>query len=133
MAADEVGVCYFSNASRSPATQRKVDNMGFQDDFAQAMSQTGYNINASAVPDAGALESGLTAALQWYQSLDPTTRDAIDAATADPGQASVALSQAGVASGIDSLLQSFDQIQGKLGDMLQAAQQALQTAQQSNP
>jgi hypothetical protein len=106
--------------------------MGFQEDFAQAMTQAGYSIDAGAVPDASTLESGLNAAIQWYQSLDPATKDGIDAATNDPGQASIALSQAGVASGLDALLNAFDQIQGKLGDLLQASQQALQTAQQSS-
>jgi len=103
-----------------------------QSSFAQAMSQAGYSIDPSAVPDMATLQSGITSAEQWYQSLDPATQAGIDAATRDPGQASIALSQAGVAAGIDSLLQAFDQIQGSLGELLQASQQALQTAQQGS-
>jgi len=102
-----------------------------QQSFAQAMSQAGYSIDASAVPDLSTLESGLSSAQQWYQSLDSNTQGAINAATTDPGQASIALSGAGVASGIDSLLEAFDQIQGSLGDLLQAASQALETAKQT--
>ncbi len=94
------------------------------------MSQGGYSIDASAVPDMATLHSGISSALQWYRSLDSATQAGIDAATKDPGEASIALSQAGVASGIDSLLQAFDQLHGTLGELLQASQQALQTAQQ---
>lgn len=101
-----------------------------QSAFAQAMSQAGYHIDANAIPDLSTLQSGISSALQWYQSLDHTLQAGIDAATKDPGEASIALSHAGVASGIDSLLQAFDQLQGSLGELLQAAQQALQTAQQ---
>jgi hypothetical protein len=102
----------------------------FNDAFAQAMGQAGHQIDAGVVPDAATLQSGLDAARQWYDNLDATTKSAIDAATAEPGQAAVALSEAGIASDIHYLLQAFDQIQGTLGDLLQAAGQALSTAQQ---
>ena len=106
--------------------------MAFQDDFAQALSQAGYSIDPSAVPDEATLEQGLNAALQWYQSLDSTTKSAIDDKSTPPGPAAIYMVNAGIVSGIDSLLQAFDQAQGSLGTLLQAAQQALQTAKQAN-
>lgn len=99
--------------------------------FAQAMSQAGYNIDASAVPDVGAAQSGISTLMQMYQSLDSTTQSIIDTLTEDPGEAAIGLSQSGAVSGIDSLLQAFDQVQGSLGDLLNASQQALQSAQQN--
>jgi len=79
----------------------------------------------------GTLESGVNSALDWYNALDPTTKSAIDAATNDPGQSAVARSQAGVASGIDQLLNAFDQVQGTIGDLLQKAAHALEAAKQA--
>lgn len=104
----------------------------FKGAFAQAMTQAGFPIDASVLPDEAALEAGLNAAVQWYDSLDQATKDGIDAATNDPGQAAIALAEAGVATGIDSLLQAFDQVQGKLGDLLQAAQHAETSAKQTS-
>jgi hypothetical protein len=99
--------------------------------FAQAMAKAGYNIDASALPDLGTLQSGIADAMQLYQGLDSDTQSIINAATADPGEASICLSESGAVTGIDPLLQAFDQVQGSLGDLLQASQQALETAQQS--
>jgi hypothetical protein len=101
-----------------------------QEQFSQAMAQYGYNIDANAVPDLSTLQSAIDTMVQWYQSLDSATAQGIDAATVDPGEAAVALGQAGLVSGADALLQAFDQIQGSLGDLLQASQYALQVAQQ---
>jgi len=98
--------------------------------FAQAMTQAGYSIDAAAVPGLETLQAGLSQALQMYQGLDPTTQAVIDAVTAEPGEASIGLAQFGV-GGIDELLQAFDQIQGSLGELLEAAQQALQSVQRS--
>jgi hypothetical protein len=98
--------------------------------FAQAMAQAGYNIDASGLPDLSTLQSGVDYALQLYQSLDSTSQSVIDTITTDPGEAAIGLAQAGI-TGIDALLQAFDQIQGSIGDLLQAAQQALHSAQQT--
>jgi hypothetical protein len=117
-------------ANQSAASGAEASGASQQAQFAQAMAQAGYNIDASALPDLGTLQTGISSALQLYQGLDPSTQGIIEAATADPGEASVGLSETGAVSGIDPLLQAFDQVQGSLGDLLQASQQALQTAQQ---
>lgn len=106
--------------------------VSFDHAFAEAMVQAGFHIDPGSVPEAAALQSGLGQALDWYQSLDAITKAAIDAATIDPGQAAIALVEAGVGTGIDSLLQAFDQVQGSLGDLLHASQQALATAEQAS-
>lgn len=103
-----------------------------QEAFAAALSQSNIHLDASAVQDMSAVEAGLSSAWNWYHSLDSTTMSAIDAATTEPGQASVALSEAGVASGIDSLLEAFDQVSGSLGELLTSAYQAFNTVHQSS-
>lgn len=127
----EDGNYYWDGSTWQPVNAGGAGGAGGsqQSQFAQAMASAGFTIDAGAVPDMGALQSGIPQALQLYHSLDSTTQSIIDTVTTDPGEASIGLSQAGIISGIDSLLQAFDQIPGSLGELLQAAQQALQTVQ----
>lgn len=100
--------------------------------FAEAMTRAGFQIEASAVPDLAQLQPGLDAALQFYWSLDETTRAIVDDYTTEPGRACIGLFQTGIVTGIESLLQAFDQIQGSLGALLWAAEQALRSVQYTN-
>jgi hypothetical protein len=126
----EDGHYYWDGSNWQPVDQSGSGGAGGAQQFVQAMAQAGYNIAASGLPDLATLASGVSYALQMYQSLDSTSQQVLDTITTDPGEACIGLAQAGI-TGIDALLQEFDQIQGSIGDLLQAAQQALQSAQQS--
>ncbi|HEV2344605.1 MAG TPA: hypothetical protein VGS97_10970 [Actinocrinis sp.] len=102
------------------------------DDFVQAMSSAGYAIDASVVPEASVLGAALNAALEFLQSGDQNVQSAMSTVSSAAGtDTAIALSAAGVVSGIDDFLRALDLLPVDLETLLQAALQALQTAQQS--
>ena len=131
------GNYYWDGSNWQPVDQSAASGGGGsastqQSAFVQAMAQAGYNIDPSAVPDLGTLQTGISAALQFLQSGDQAVQSAMDTVSAAAGSdTAIALSTAGVVSGIDDFLRALDQLPVDLVTLLQAAQQALQTAQQS--
>lgn len=120
-----------SGTGASTGAHAGAGSSDWKQQFVQAMARAGYQIDVSAVPELNDLQSGLAAALQFYGSLDHTTRSVIEHVTSDPGeQASIGLAETWIVTGIDSLLHAFDHVEGSLGDLLDAAQQALETVQQ---
>jgi hypothetical protein len=98
--------------------------MAFPDDFVTCMQQYGVSIDGSSLPDEDTLKQAIDYAVQTLQSVDGTAQQMLEAATEDPGASAVALADGSVnvAPALESLLTAFDQVQGGVTYLLQAAQ-----------
>ena len=83
--------------------------MGFSEDFAAALGKSGFVVDPKSVPPAAVLETSLGSARQWLDSLESTTRKAVDEVTGEFGlNAALADDQVRIAPGLSGLLQVFD-------------------------
>ena len=81
--------------------------MSFAESFVECMQNAGVQIDASSISDESYFTDSVGYVQSWFEGLDQTTRDALDAATTNDNVAYL-LAEANVAPGIPELLNDFD-------------------------
>ena len=106
--------------------------MSFAESFVECMSNAGVHVDASSVTDESHFTESVSYVQSWFNGLDQTTRDALDAATTNDNVAHL-LAEANVAPGIPELLAHFDAALGwPLSTLLSWCQHCIGEASQAN-